>query len=130
MGLKMWSVPMFNEQRGTFCVLIELEGIDPTLFPDPIEEYPTKPGEKKRQVKRPMQNIPQKCKLFDKFLALTVLISSQIMLITRSDKGMSELKAFEECDWLNRIKKNIIVGKDESDEFDPNPDNWENNKSE
>jgi len=30
----MWSVPMYNDLRGTFCVLLELEGIDPSEFPD------------------------------------------------------------------------------------------------
>jgi AAA+ ATPase superfamily predicted ATPase len=29
-GLKIWSVPIYNEVRGTFSFLAELEGVDPS----------------------------------------------------------------------------------------------------
>ena len=76
----MWSVPMYNDQRGTFCVLVELEGIDPTVYSDPVTTTPSKHMRKTPFVKHTPES-----RLIDKVMALTVLISSQIMLVSRTE---------------------------------------------
>jgi hypothetical protein len=71
---------------------MELEGIDPTTYSDPVTTSPSK-----HMRKTPFVNHTPESRLIDKFMALTVLISSQIMLVSRNkqpEKGIVDGQSF------------------------------------
>jgi hypothetical protein len=93
----MWSNPTYNEERGVFCIMMELHGFD---LDDKDED-------------------PAVQKLLDRMVALTMLISSQVVLVSkgRSD-GLQDAESLLDLKFMERIQHYIAVGANISDNFD------------
>ena len=96
-GLKMWSNPTYNDERGVFCVMMELHGI---CINDEDEDSETQA-------------------LIDRITALALLISSQVVFLSKGHQdGLANPESLMDLKFVERIQKYIAVGANISDNFD------------
>ena len=79
----MWGTPTYLDQRGVFVVHMELEGFD--LNNHALDSM--------------------EARVHERFLALTLLISSQLVLLSKGNSsGLGKQEAFKDMDFIQKIK--------------------------